>query len=479
MRLEMGTASSSERLATTTADSKDEPQGTRRSYERLATATAVSEEEDRPQGHQRSYERLLEEARKDYPNTLPPFIHHKSSRIEAGHTKEVILADLEGQFPYPMPSVRVIRARQWDRYKNHCFWTLDIGGDRLILAARVRKGVIGGRGYIVWLGKDRGVDGFSELTYAYAPPTATMVARYPHYFEEFTARSLPTSSKSVFSTDESDVPSPKVSSTNEVTSRPVTRQTSALMIPNRGKEIGQEPNLGLSQKITKLPTIKIGDVDEIIRQDRAFFGNDAKPPYVFEKRREGHQNHLSSFTAVAVDKHGHGTEAAIQVRTRNWDRHYRCWVAELDGKEGIVKKTAGGNSAYRLRLWLGHELGLGEVVGIGYSLNALKVNDRRDVLTPGYTWEEGRRVRHQAHPDQRRGRGRGCSREQRSITRTYWSGYSGSDVSYQNPFVTTADHSVQNHGESVWKDDHGESVCKDGNTIDESHQKIQHWVPSQ
>ncbi|KAL8845215.1 MAG: hypothetical protein Q9176_000383 [Flavoplaca citrina] len=110
------------------------------------------------------------------------------------------------------------------------------------------------------------------------------------------------------------------------------------------------------------------DIEDIIRRDRAYYGSDDLPPYIETRRpKNGPGRDDASFTADAVDEHGIETGATIQVFSREWDELHRYWVAELDHKLHIVKRDKMNNKGFQLCHWLGHERGLGRVVGHGIS----------------------------------------------------------------------------------------------------------------
>ncbi|KAL8675462.1 MAG: hypothetical protein Q9168_000163 [Polycauliona sp. 1 TL-2023] len=148
------------------------------STERLAAAGADMEAKKEPKEIDPSYQQMIQQARRDYAESLPPFI---LSKADPGARREIILANDSGEFPIHPSSFEVIRARRWDYTGRHCFWTLDYGGRRLILAPRGGGGRSAGCRYLRWLGKGQGIDGFSERAHAYSMPTAKILALYPQF----------------------------------------------------------------------------------------------------------------------------------------------------------------------------------------------------------------------------------------------------------------------------------------------------------
>ncbi|KAI4279078.1 MAG: hypothetical protein L6R38_005111 [Xanthoria sp. 2 TBL-2021] len=354
-----------------TEDSPD--MGTASSSERLATTNAVSEHE--PQGNERSYEQILQEARRDYPDTPPPFLHSRDG-TGAGDRREIVLATSNGQFPHAPSSVEIVVARRWD-HRRFCFWTLDHGGDRLILAARSGAGISGGCKYLQWLGKGRGRNGFSESIYAYSVLSAKVIARFPYLASRSTVKPLAVAPPPGLSTQEPVTQASSSYSKDEVMADASTVQALDSNTTRMDKKRPEEPShTSNPKKKNKLCATQVLDVEEMLQQDRAFFGNEGRPPYV-EKRKDRHRHYRSSFTAFSVDKESHAAGPAIQVLSRNWNNKYRCWTVELDGKVRIVQKCRGGMGGFRLRLWLGHKHGLGEVVGLGNSTDNLKSGDMR------------------------------------------------------------------------------------------------------
>ncbi|KAL8896197.1 MAG: hypothetical protein Q9192_003213 [Flavoplaca navasiana] len=273
--------------------------------------TEIPVPEEGPQEVKRSYGQLMKDCRKTYTDQLPPFILQPSSNVRHGERREVVLATPDGKLPDSLSSVGTMTARRWDHGKMFCFWTIKHGADRFIVAPRAGGcGFFGGCRYVLWLGVGQGANGFSGRAFAFSMPSEKGIARYPH-----------------------------------LASKPIGKPSSPLPQP--------------SVLVTREE-----DIEDIIRRDRAYYGSDDLPPYIetrWSKNRPGRD--YASFTADAVDEHGIGTKATIQVFGREWDELYRYWVAELDGKLHIVQKGKNNNQGFQLRLWLGHKRGLGRVVG--------------------------------------------------------------------------------------------------------------------
>ena len=76
------------------------------------------------------------------------------------------------------------------------------------------------------------------------------------------------------------------------------------------------------------------------------------------------------------------------MRSRDYSPAYRYWVAKLDGHERIVIRRPDKEAGFCLRVWGGHEVGIGETV-VGYGrprtrdLGALPDTPSRAVSSSG------------------------------------------------------------------------------------------------
>ncbi len=419
-----------ERHATSNAVSEPEQQETERSSEGQDTSNAVSEPERQgversSEGHniptpftalhrlpyERPYEEILDESQEAYVATCPPLIFVNSAMRE-GDRRDIVLATATGNFPRDSLSVVTIVARRWD-HRRFLFWTLDHGTNRIIVRAKATSGWYGGCHYFRWLGKSRGKQrtGFSERIFAYAKPSARMSALYPNFsrkdispFEGLDEASLPDrSAQQSITQDAFDDPQDEAEADASTTQ---AFGSSTTMLGQEQPRWPEEPELRsdtVSKKWNKharqvipsaarsthagrirriiapqLPTAAADETDQkrIVVEDRAFYGNDHRPPYV-GNRRNGHKQYLTSLKAFILVQGHHAEVAAIQtVSSRNWNAKYRYWTIELDGVVRIVKKSR--IRKYKLRLWLGHEHGFGEVVGFGdHADDRLKSDDVR------------------------------------------------------------------------------------------------------
>ena len=258
----------------------------------------------------------MDECRRTYTDQLPPFILHHSSNVQHGESRKVVLATPDGKLPDTLLPVGTMIAKRWDHRKTFCFWTINHGADRFILAPRVGSGFFGGCRYVLWLGIGQGTKGFSERAFAYSMPSEKVIARF-----------------------------------SRLASKPTVESSSALPQPS-------------------VPTTEEEDIEETIRKDRIYYGTDGLPPYIETwLPKDGLGLDYDSFKIDVVDEHGIETGATIQVFNRDWDELHRYWVAELEGKLHIVQRGKGGNKGFRLHLWLGHKHGIGRVVGRGISKN--------------------------------------------------------------------------------------------------------------
>lgn len=358
--------------------------------------------------YERPYEEILDEARKDYVAALPPFIFVNAT-VQEGDRRDIVLATPTGNFPRDSFSVVTIVARPWD-HRRFLFWTLDHGVNRVILKAKVTSGWYGGCHYFRWLGKSRGGQrtGFSERILAYAKPSARMSALYPNMarndISPLDEASLPdrsaqqsitqdgfgdpevevmadTSTTQAFGSSTTMLGQEQPWWPEEPSSTSVCRKWNKharQVIPSAARST----HAGRIRRIIapRMPTAAADETDQkrIVEEDRAFYGNDHRPPYV-GIRLDGHKKYLTSFKAFLLVQGHHAEVAAIQtVSSRNWNAKYRYWTVELDGVVRIVEKSK--SSKYKLRLWLGHEHGLGEVVGFGDRLDEWLMSD--DVRAP-------------------------------------------------------------------------------------------------
>ena len=321
--------------------------------------------------HERSYEEVLDEARKGYVAVSPPFTF-AATIVREGDRRDVILASSTGNLPRPPVSAVTIVARGWD---EECFWTLDRGANRIILKAKTTSGCWGGCQYFRWLGKNRGYNrsGLSERAFAFAMPSAKVMARYPHMADlANTVRNGPPPSNVAPSLAQSAQQSVTQDALNDLEDESMADASHA--IPFVDRAVHAKRHYRIIAPRTPAAAADEMDQKKIIEQDRAFCGNNHRPSYV-ELRLDRQKRHYSSFKAFIMVQGEHEGVVAIQtVLSRNWNRKYRYWTVELDGVVRIVEKTK--SSRYTLRLWLGHEHGLGEVVGFGdFTDGRLKSDD--------------------------------------------------------------------------------------------------------
>lgn len=358
--------------------------------------------------YERPYEEVLDEARKGYVAAsplVPPFVF-LNARVREGDRRDIVLATSNGDFPRHSLATVTIVARRWD-HRRFLFWTFDHGTNRIILRAKRTPEWFGGCHYFRWLGKFRGKQrtGFSERIFAYAKPLSRMSALHPNTarndISPLDEASLPDrSAQQSITQDEFGDPEAEVMADASTTpafgssttmlgqeqpwwpEEPEPRSDSVCKKWNKhARQVipsaARSTRAGRIRRIIA-PRILPAAADEtdqkrIVVEDRAFYGNNYRPPYV-ENRLDGHRKYLTSFKAFLLVQ-GHDAEvAAIQtVSSRNWDTKYRYWTVELDGVVRIVAKSKSSN--YTLRLWSGHEHGLGEVVGFGNHVDERLMSD--------------------------------------------------------------------------------------------------------
>lgn len=416
---------SSERVATSNAVSEPQRQETKRSSEGQATSSAVSEPEQQetkrssegqdtpipfPVLHrlpyERPYEEVLDEARKSYVAAsplVPPFVF-LNARVWEGDRRDIVLATSTGDFPRHSLATVTIVARRWD-HRRFLFWTFDHGTNRIILRAKRTPEWFGGCHYFRWLGNLRGRQrtGFSERIFAYAKPSAWISAPNTARSDisPLDETSLPDrSAQQSITQDEFGDPEAEVMADASTTpalgssttmlgqgqpwwpEEPEPRSDSVCEKGNKhARQVilsaARSTRAGRIRRIIapRIPPAAADETDQkrIVVEDRAFYGNNYRPPYV-ENRLDGHRKYLTSFKAFLLVQGHHAEVAAIQtVSSRNWDTKYRYWTVEMDGVVRIVAKSKSSN--YTLRLWSGHEHGMGEVVGFGNHVDERLMSD--------------------------------------------------------------------------------------------------------
>lgn len=361
--------------------------------------------------YERPYEEILDEARKSHVAAsplVPPFVF-LNARVREGDRRDIVLATSTGDFPRHSLATVTIVARRWD-HRRFLFWTFDHGTNRTIVRAKRTSEWFGGCHYFRWLGKFRGKQrtGFSERIFAYAKPSAGMSALYHNMarndISPLDEASLPDrSAQQSIAQDGFGDPEAEVMADASTTQafgsstkmlgqeqpwwpQKPSSTTNCNQWNRHAKQVipsaARQMHAGCIRRVItpRMPTAAADETDQkrIVEEDRAFYGNDHRPPYV-GYRRKTHKKYLTSFKAFLLVQ-GHDAEvAAIQtVSSRNWNAKYRYWTVELDGVVRIVKKSIGSN--YTLRLWLGHEHGLGEVVGFGSHVDERLMSD--DVRAP-------------------------------------------------------------------------------------------------
>ncbi|CAL8576016.1 hypothetical protein XPA_001909 [Xanthoria parietina] len=326
-----------------------------------------------------SYERLLQEAREHYTNTAPPFTFPKA-RIRKGHPYQVWLAGTNGALTERTAATDLyaLTAVEWDQ--EHCFWTIDVGAERWIVASLDPRVPLPGKPqrywpipYRRWVGAGRGENGFSISHVAYWSTAKPIGLSRP---EASTVAVATTSTQGVPAVNSVPAilypyaPSAPISepgpSYNGNARRP--QPISAFPATSRKKR----PRLsddGAPAKKIKASDVPVKTVDEIIERDRIWYGRlgTQKPPFVTRKNsRADHLQDVSRFTAFeATDDgmEGSGDRRIIQVRSRDYSPAYRYWVAKLDsGYERIVVRRPDKEAGFCLRVWGGHEFGIGDTV---------------------------------------------------------------------------------------------------------------------
>ena len=323
-----------------------------------------------------SYERLLQEARAHYTDTAPPFTFPKQ-RIRKGYRYTVWLAGTKGDVTERTASTEMyaLTALEWDQ--EHCFWSLDVGAERWIVAALDPRIPLQGKPqhhwpipYRRWVGAGLSENGFSISHAAYWSTAKPTVLSRP---EASTVAATSTATQGVSAVNSVPVilhpyaPSAPISEQNPSYSGNARRPQPVLASPTTSRK--KRPRLsdeGAPAKKIKASGVPVRTVDEIIQRDRAWYGRlgTQKPPFVTKKNsRTDHLHDVSRFTAFEANDGTEGSVARrIQVRSRDYSPAYRYWVAKLDGHEQIVIRSPDQAAGFCLRVWWGHEYGIGDTV---------------------------------------------------------------------------------------------------------------------
>ncbi|KAI4105753.1 MAG: hypothetical protein LQ339_003315 [Xanthoria mediterranea] len=324
-----------------------------------------------------SYERLLHEAREHYTNTAPPFTVPKQ-RIRKGHRYLVWLAGTTGALTERTASTEIysLTAVEWDQ--DHCFWTIDVGAERWIVASLDMRVPLHGKPqhhwpipYRRWVGAGMSETGFSISYVAYwstAKPTSlsrpedSTVAAATN-----TLRGVP-SANSVPAILHPYAPSAPISEQGPSYTGNARRPQPILGSPTTNrKKCPRLSDEGVLAKRTKASDLPVRTVAEIIQRDRVWYGRlgTQKPPFVTRKNsRADHLQDVSQFTAFEANDRteGSGHRRIIQARSRDYSPAYRYWVAKLDGHEQIVIRSPDQKAGFCLRVWGGHEYGIGDMI---------------------------------------------------------------------------------------------------------------------
>ena len=324
-----------------------------------------------------SYERLLQEAQDHYTDTAPPFTFPKQ-RIRKGHRYLVWLAGTNGALTERTASTQMysLTAVEWDQ--DQCFWTIDVGADeRWIVASLDPRVPLQGKPqhhwpipYRRWVGAGMGENGFSISHVAYWSTAKPAGLSRP---EASTVAAASTTTQGVPAVSPGPAvvypyaPSAPISEQHPSYDGNARRQQPILGSPTKSRK--KRPRLsdeGILAKKTKASDVLVRTVDEIIQRDRVWYGRlgTQKPPFVTKKNsRADHLQHVSRFTAFEANDGTEGSVARrIQVRSRDYSPAYRYWVAKLDGHEQIVIRSPEQEAGFCLRVWLGHEFGIGDTV---------------------------------------------------------------------------------------------------------------------
>ncbi|KAL8850521.1 MAG: hypothetical protein Q9221_004569 [Calogaya cf. arnoldii] len=116
------------------------------------------------------------------------------------------------------------------------------------------------------------------------------------------------------------------------------------------------------RKKVKLSSVSVKTVQEISQQDRAWYEQKGKhkPPFVSNKDPFATPKDASQSTAYRVNTNGDRTHEQMYVYSRDYSPAYQYWVGYHDGHERVLVKCSDEEAGFHLRIWFGHERGMGD-----------------------------------------------------------------------------------------------------------------------
>ena len=258
--------------------------------------------------------KYLDQAKRIYESSKPPFVttpgHHGTERY-----KRSVFVTKNGQRPL-IPIRADLIARHWGQRANEgIYWTLDLNGERFIVASFPNGGSISGAKwvYCYWTGVG----------------------------EEFEDRPL---AFSCINGDYSNRRGSKVESTAATASSDKTASSPPHHPPPHFTALPEDHPV------------------EHLNEAKAQYVK-TRPPFVIRTTKKPRRSVL----LATQDGRFAASSTETEVVYRKWDSGYDYSTLDLDGKRYIVMGNAGGNpGGYQYHLWLGSRTGrIKEVVAYG------------------------------------------------------------------------------------------------------------------
>ena len=256
--------------------------------------------------------KFLAEAQRLYKKSKPPFVTGLHSKPQ-GFNRKVFVA-IDGKRP-DQPIRANLVARNWgSTIKNGIYWTLDINGQRFIVAAFPNSGCVTGAKWVYcpWTGVDR----FEPVPLAFT----CINGDYRH------ALSLRINSPAV-------------------NSPPTTKETTSTSETAADGLRHERP-----QNVAAIPE---DHPVEYLDEAKAVYTSSI-PPFVINKTKKSRRR----VVLTLQDDQSLATPTEAEVVYRAWDSSHDYGTVELGGKTFIVVGSPGGPSGgYQYHLWLGSKAG--------------------------------------------------------------------------------------------------------------------------
>ena len=250
---------------------------------------------------------LLAEAKRIYQDRRPPFVTNTGHGTD-GSARPVFLAK-NGQRPL-LPIRANLIARSWSsRTQDGIYWTLDLNGERIIVASFPNSGCVIGAKWIYCRWTGVGED-FEDQPLAFTCIKGNYTNTY----------------------------------STAATSQSTSKAVSSIKATAHSRRQDHLP------KIT--PLLKHHAV-EFLDEAKALYV-DSKPPFVIQKTKKPRRRVL----LATQDGHFSASSTEAEVVYRGWDTVNDYPTLDLDGKRFIVMGNAGGfPGGYQYHLWLGAKVG--------------------------------------------------------------------------------------------------------------------------